>query len=211
MKIITVVGARPQFVKASVVSSALARHSRVSEAIVHTGQHHEMSMSGVFFEELKIPKPVINLGVSGLAHGAMTGRMLEAIELVLHDLRPDLMVVYGDTNSTLAGALAAAKIGVPIVHVEAGLRSFNRRMPEEINRIVTDHLSSVLFAPTEAAVANLKREGIDGWSVRLVGDVMYDAALRFSDEQRLPSAILDSAPGEFALGRVSTTANRAWY
>jgi len=181
MKVLTIVGARPQFIKAATVSHALAGSEGVEERIVHTGQHYDESLSAVFFSELGIPEPAYNLGIGSLPHGAQTGRMLEGIETVILSERPDWVLVYGDTNSTLAGALAAAKLHVPVAHVEAGLRSFNRRMPEEINRILTDHASTLLFTPTETADANLEREGFSAGSVYRVGDVMYDAALRFGE------------------------------
>jgi len=180
MKVITVVGARPQFIKAAAVSSALSQVGLIKERILHTGQHFDDNMSNVFFRELRIPAPDWNLGISGGSHGAMTGAQIAGIESVLEKERPDAVLLYGDTNSTLAGALAAAKLHIPVAHVEAGLRSFNRRMPEEINRVLTDHVSQWLFAPTEAAVHNLAREGISGPQVHDVGDVMYDAALHFS-------------------------------
>lgn len=179
MKILTVLGARPQFVKASAFSNAVKQYnlnqsnSFIEEIIVHTGQHFDTLMSEVFFTELDLPKPTYNLGISGISHGAMTGRMLEEIEKILIKTTPDVLLIYGDTNSTLAGALAASKIHIPIAHVEAGLRSFNNRMPEEINRIIADRLSSHLFCPTELAVKNLSAEGIvEG--VTLTGDVMLD-------------------------------------
>lgn len=176
-KIVTIVGARPQFVKAAVVSRAFKEHGNVSESIIHTGQHFDANMSDIFFEEMHIPTPDYHLGIDSLSHGAMTGRMLEAIEIVLLDKRPDALLVYGDTNSTLAGALAAKKIHIPVVHVESGLRSYNMDMPEEINRILTDRISDWLFCPTQTAVDNLLKEGyasIDT-KIELVGDVMYDA------------------------------------
>jgi UDP-GlcNAc3NAcA epimerase len=179
MKIVTIVGARPQFIKAAVVSVALARCS-VLERIVHTGQHYDERMSKVFFDELGIPRPGYNLAVGSGSHGAQTGVMLAKIEEVLLAEQPDFVLVYGDTNSTLAGSLAAAKLHRPVAHVEAGLRSFNRRMPEEINRVVTDHVSDLLFCPTEEAVRNLRSEGITQ-GVSLVGDVMYDCAMTFAD------------------------------
>jgi UDP-GlcNAc3NAcA epimerase len=181
MKIVTVVGARPQFIKAAAVSRALLarRDAGLSEVLVHTGQHYDKMMSDVFFDELGIRAPAYNLAIAGGGHGAMTGRMLEALERVFVDERPDWVLIYGDTNSTLAAALAASKLHIPIAHVEAGLRSFNMRMPEEVNRIVADRLSTLLLCPTETAVGNLQREGVtDG--VHLVGDVMYDVALHFA-------------------------------
>jgi UDP-GlcNAc3NAcA epimerase len=180
MNIITVVGARPQFIKAVALSAVFRQIHGVQECLLHTGQHFDDNMSDVFFRELGIPAPHWNLGVNGGPHGAMTGAQLEGIEEVLMEERPDVVLVYGDTNSTLAGALAAAKLHIPVAHVEAGLRSFNRRMPEEVNRILTDHVSHWLFAPTQAAVLNLQREGIVGPEVHRVGDVMYDAALHFA-------------------------------
>lgn len=177
-KILTVIGARPQFIKASVVSKALAR-TGMEEVLIHTGQHFDANMSDVFFSELSMPAPRYNLGVHGGGHGAMTGQMLEAIEKVIVNERPDALLVYGDTNSTLAGALAAAKLHIPVAHVEAGLRSFNMRMPEEINRILTDRISTWLFTPTEAAVQHLRSEGFAPGQIVPVGDVMYDVALHF--------------------------------
>ncbi len=181
MKIASVVGARPQFIKAAVVSAAL-KEAGLAEVMIHTGQHYDYEMSALFFEQLGIPEPAYNLNVGSDSHGAQTARILEGVESVLLSDPADLLLVYGDTNSTLAGALAAAKLHVPVAHVEAGLRSFNRRMPEEINRVLTDHLSELLFVPTALAVENLKREGIDGGSkVHLTGDVMFDAVLRFRE------------------------------
>jgi UDP-GlcNAc3NAcA epimerase len=175
-KIVTVVGARPQFIKAATVSRAIRETHDVGETMVHTGQHFDADMSDVFFEELDIPEPKYRLNINGGGHGEMTGRMLEAIEPVLIAEKPDWVVVYGDTNSTLAGALAAAKLHIPIAHVEAGLRSYNRRMPEEINRVLTDHLSALHLCPTTAAVKNLAKEGVSE-GVHQIGDVMYDATL----------------------------------
>lgn len=182
MKVVTIVGARPQFIKAAAVSRVFRDNSAVDEVLVHTGQHFDADMSDVFFEQLEIPAPKHNLGISGVGHGAMTGRMMEKIETVLLDEKPDMLLVYGDTNSTLAGSLAATKISIPVAHVEAGLRSFNRSMPEEINRVLTDHMSNYLFCPTSDAVNNLSSEGITGESVVLVGDVMLDAANYFSEK-----------------------------
>ncbi|MDG6348294.1 UDP-N-acetylglucosamine 2-epimerase (non-hydrolyzing) [Luteimonas sp. 8-5] len=183
----TVVGARPQFVKAAAVSRALARTGGFDEIMVHTGQHYDDNMSSIFFEEMEIPRPRYNLGIGGGGHGAMTGRQLEQLERVILEQHPDLVLVYGDTNSTLAGALAAAKLHVPIAHVEAGLRSYNRRMPEEINRVLTDHLSDILFAPTETARQNLRLEGITHEGIHVVGDVMYDATIFYRERAREPS------------------------
>ncbi len=200
-KIITVVGARPQFIKAAAVSRALRKAHGIRELIVHTGQHFDDAMSAVFFRELSIPEPAYNLDIHGGGHGAMTGRMLAAIEEVLAAEKPDLALVYGDTNSTLAGALAAAKLNIPVAHVEAGLRSFNRRMPEEINRIVADHASALLFCPTRASVENLAAEGIVK-GVHHVGDVMFDATLFVRDAAMKDSAILERlglVPGDYAL------------
>ncbi len=189
LKIITVLGARPQFIKAAPVSRAL-EEAGLQESILHTGQHFDANMSDVFFDELGIPKPKFHLGVNGGSHGVMTGRMLEGIEKVLLEHKPDAVLVYGDTNSTLAGALAASKLLIPVVHVEAGLRSFNMKMPEEQNRILTDHISSLLLAPTQLAVENLLREGIQGSKVSLTGDVMFDAALYYGDRAETSSRIL---------------------
>lgn len=161
MKLVTIVGARPQFIKAATVSRVIATRDDVNEVLVHTEQHYEANMSDIFFDELDIPRPDYNLGIRGGSHGVMTGRQLEAIERVLLDEKPDWVLVYGDTNSTLAGALAAAKVHILVAHVEAGLRSFNRFMPEEIDRVLTDHVSELLFTPTEMAVTNLVREGIE--------------------------------------------------
>lgn len=175
MKIATILGARPQFIKAAPVSRAL-RECGHHEFLIHTGQHYDYLMSKVFFEELGIPEPAINLGVGSGSHGYQTGQMLLGIEELIKKQKPDWVLVYGDTNSTVAGALAAVKLHVPVAHVEAGLRSFNRRMPEEINRVLTDHISDLLFCPTQTAVENLRNEGINR-GVHLIGDVMYDSVL----------------------------------
>ena len=229
LKMITIIGARPQFVKAAVVSRAIAAHNRrrpseaLEELIVHTGQHFDPNMSDVFFEQMQIPKPDFQLGVKELSHGAMTGRMLEKIESVLVAEKPDLVLVYGDTNSTLAGALAAVKLHIPAAHVEAGLRSFNMRMPEEVNRVLTDHVSSLLFCPTTTALANLKAEGLGriGSSpvvagdkgaalfgrppqVFDVGDVMMDAALFYQQYAAEPEFAL---PDSFVLATVHRPEN----
>jgi len=177
-KILTIVGARPQFIKAAMLSKALRSLDQFNEVIVHTGQHYDHGMSNIFFEQLGIPKPCYSLGVAGGGHGEMTGRMLCALEPVMIKEAPDLVLVYGDTNSTVAGTLTASKLHIPIAHIEAGLRSFNRRMPEEINRVLTDHMSELLYCPTESAVQNLKVEGIER-GIHLVGDIMYDAALHY--------------------------------
>jgi UDP-GlcNAc3NAcA epimerase len=203
-----VVGARPQFIKAAVVSSALRYMPGVKEVLIHTGQHYDANMSAVFFEELEIPRVDYHLDVGSKSHGAQTGRMLEEIEKVLVDEKPDWVLVFGDTNSTLAGALAATKLRIPVAHIEAGLRSFNRGMPEEINRVLTDHTSNLLFAPTEAALENLRREGIIGNGVRLVGDVMYDAALYYGAKAEQESGILRRL-GLEAKGYVLATIHRA--
>lgn len=189
MKIATIVGARPQFIKAAPVSRALV-DAGVNELMIHTGQHYDSGMSDVFFEELGIPRPAWHLGISGGGHGAMTGAMLQALEPVLQDERPAWVLVYGDTNSTLAGALAAAKLQIPVAHVEAGLRSFNRRMPEEHNRVVVDHLSDLLFTPTDAATARLREEGIPAGWIWQVGDVMFDAALYYAERAAERSDVL---------------------
>lgn len=188
MKILTVVGARPQFIKAATISRVIESMSDVEEIIVHTGQHFDKNMSDVFFEEMKIPRPDYNLAIASLSHGAMTGRMLEAIETIILDERPDWVLVYGDTNSTLAGALAASKLRVKVAHVEAGLRSFNMNMPEEQNRILTDRISTVLFCPTQTAVNNLNNEGYEQFDIDVVnvGDVMFDAANFYSGYARKP-------------------------
>lgn len=181
MKIVTIVGARPQFIKAAAVSRAFQHFEDITEKIVHTGQHYDHNMSRIFFEEMQIPEPAYNLEVGSGSHGKQTGLMLERIEKVLLDEHPDILLIYGDTNSTLAGALAAGKLHIPVAHVEAGLRSFNRLMPEEINRVLSDHVSDYLFCPTQTAVDNLKGEGIEK-GVHLVGDVMYDCALFYAEK-----------------------------
>ena len=203
MKIITVLGARPQFIKAAAISRAIQAEfqGQIEEHIVHTGQHFDDNMSQVFFDELQIPAPKHHFAISGGSHGSMTGKMLEAIETVLLAERPDWVLIYGDTNSTLAGALAAAKLHIPVAHVEAGLRSFNMRMPEEINRIVADRVSSLLFCPTQIAVDNLNNEGLRH-GVHNVGDVMYDVALYFRDRALRQSNVLSKLklqPKGFAL------------
>ncbi|MGE0023287.1 MAG: non-hydrolyzing UDP-N-acetylglucosamine 2-epimerase [Hyphomicrobium sp.] len=202
--IVSILGARPQFVKAAAVSRALVERG-LEEKIVHTGQHFDDNMSDVFFRELGIPAPALNLGIGGGTHGQNTGRMLEAIEGVLVAFKADLVLVYGDTDSTLAGALAASKLHIPVAHVEAGLRSFNRRMPEEVNRVVTDHVSDLLFAPTETAMVNLAREGIKG--CHLVGDVMFDVALHYATQVEARPAPIEGLPAGFALATVHRASN----
>ncbi|HIU64259.1 MAG TPA: UDP-N-acetylglucosamine 2-epimerase (non-hydrolyzing) [Candidatus Avacidaminococcus intestinavium] len=188
MKIITVVGARPQFIKASVVSKAIQEIGGITEIIVHTGQHFDENMSEVFFNDLAIPRPKYKLDVNGGNHGDMTGRMLIEIEKVLLKEKPDLVLVYGDTNSTLAGALAAAKLHIPVAHVEAGVRDFDMRIPEEVNRILTDQVSSILFCPTDTAIENLQREGFAHKPAKVFqfGDVMQDSAELFSQRAISP-------------------------
>jgi|GEM_PF-10484 len=210
MKVVTVVGARPQFIKAVVVSKALAEQGNIVEVLVHTGQHFDKNMSDVFFAELGILPPAYNLGIGGKPHGAMTGEQLIEIERVLLQEKPDWVLVYGDTNSTLAGALAAAKLHIPVAHVEAGLRSFNRSMPEEINRVMTDHVSDLLFAPTVLAMRNLALEGIPPRRCFQVGDVMLDAARFFGELASQRSSILESLQlkaGSFILATVHRAEN----
>ncbi len=191
MKILTIIGARPQFVKAATISRAISKTERVEEVIVHTGQHFDANMSDIFFTEMDIPFPRYNLDIHSLGHGGMTGRMLEAIENIILDETPDVVLVYGDTNSTLAGALAARKLHVKVGHVEAGLRSFNMNMPEEINRILTDRISDFLYCPTENAVINLVAEGFDKFGCEMIraGDVMYDAALYYAQFSKEKSGL----------------------
>jgi UDP-GlcNAc3NAcA epimerase len=206
--ILSVVGARPQFIKAAPVSRAIAAEG-LAETLVHTGQHFDASMSDIFFEELSIPKPAYNLEVNSLGHGAMTGRMLERLEEVFLEEKPDLVLVYGDTNSTAAGALAAAKLNIPVAHVEAGLRSFNRRMPEEINRVLADHLSEILLCPTATAIANLAAEGITK-GVHAVGDVMFDTTLAAIARAEERSKILERLalkPGRYAVATMHRAEN----
>lgn len=179
-RILSIVGARPQFIKAAAVSRVLRSQNDMDEILVHTGQHYDKNMSTIFFDELDIPEPDYNLGVGSGSHGTQTARMLETIERVVEGENPTAVLIYGDTNSTLAGAVVSAKLNIPIAHVEAGLRSFNRSMPEEVNRVLADHASDILFAPTDVAMRNLDREGLADRAHR-VGDVMYDAALFYAD------------------------------
>jgi len=209
MKIASVVGARPQFIKAAPVCRALRRSGFHAEILIHTGQHYDPSMSDVFFKELDIPAPDHHLGIGSASHGEQTGAMLAAVERILLAERPDAVLVYGDTNSTLAGALAAAKLSIPTAHVEAGLRSFNRRMPEEINRVVADHLAALLFCPSENAAANLAREGITA-GVHVVGDVMADALESVGARAAARSTILERLglrPGGFLLATIHRAEN----
>ena len=189
MKILTILGARPQFIKAGSVSREIARHREIEEIIVHTGQHYDANMSDIFFEEMKIAKPNYFLGIGGKSHGAMTGQMIEKIEEVCLKEKPDWVMVYGDTNSTLAGAIVASKLHIKLAHIEAGLRSFNMKMPEEVNRILTDRISQILFCPTDTAVENLKNEGYDHFDVKVVksGDVMQDGAMFYKELAVKPS------------------------
>lgn len=206
-KVLTVLGARPQFIKASVVSHAIASTSGLAEVMLHTGQHYDANMSEVFFDELGMSKPDYFLDIHGGNHGAMTGRMLEAVEQVLLQEQPDVVLVYGDTNSTLAGALAAAKLDIPVAHVEAGLRSFNMKMPEEINRILTDRISRWLFTPTQTASANLLREGYAQSSITEVGDVMYDVAIHHGSRVQAGTGLM-AALGLSEKGYVLATIHR---
>lgn len=193
ISIVTIIGARPQFIKASSISREIAKHPDIKETIVHTGQHYDLNMSDIFFEEMNIPKPYYNLSIGNLSHGAMTGRMVEKIEEILLKESPDWVLVYGDTNSTLAGALSASKLQIKIAHIEAGLRSFNMKMPEEINRILTDRISTLLFCPTDTAINNLKKEGFYNFGCKIVksGDVMQDGALYYRKLARKPASLVN--------------------
>jgi len=189
MKIVTILGARPQFIKAGSVSREIAKHNEIEEVIVHTGQHYDANMSDVFFDEMQIPKPNYFLGIGGKSHGAMTGQMIEKIEEVCLKEKPDWVMVYGDTNSTLAGAIVASKLHIKLAHIEAGLRSFNMNMPEEVNRILTDRVSNILFCPTDTAIQNLENEGYKNLDCKIVksGDVMQDGAMFYKDLAVKPS------------------------
>lgn len=207
MKCVSIVGARPQFIKASPLTIALRKQN--DEVLVHTGQHYDHGMSDVFFEDLGIPTPEYHLGVGSGSHGVQTGAILKAVEEVLQKERPDLVIVYGDTNSTLAAALAAAKLHIPVAHVEAGLRSFNRAMPEEINRVMTDHLSTWLFAPSTVSRDNLRREGIET-GVHVVGDIMYDALLLHRESAERRSSVLtrlDLSPRSYYVATIHRAEN----
>jgi UDP-GlcNAc3NAcA epimerase len=205
-KIVTIIGARPQFIKAAIVSKTIIEHGYLEEIIVHTGQHFDPNMSDIFFSQMKIPRPKYNLNINSLSHGAMTGKMLEEIEKILINEKPDWVLVYGDTNSTLAGALAAKKLKIKVAHVEAGLRSFNIEMPEEINRILTDRIGDLLLCPTDIAIKNLKNEGYDNMDIKVVktGDVMHDAAIFFSDFAEQP---FFDIPKKFALATIHRAEN----
>ena len=212
IKIVTILGARPQFVKAAVLSRIIAKHKKIEEVIVHTGQHFDANMSDIFFEEMEIPKPKYNLDINGLTHGAMTGQMLEKIEKLLLDEKPVAVIVYGDTNSTLAGALAAKKLNIKVVHVEAGLRSFNMKMPEEINRIITDRISDLLLCPTDTSIDNLNHEGFSNETSRVVkcGDIMKDAVDFYGKMTIKKSSILNSMSlhdNEFVLATIHRQEN----
>lgn len=189
MKILTILGARPQFIKAGSVSREIAKHKEIEEIIVHTGQHYDANMSDIFFDEMKIPKPNYFLGIGGKSHGAMTGQMIEKIEEVGLKEKPDWIMVYGDTNSTLAGAIVASKLHIKLAHIEAGLRSFNMKMPEEVNRILTDRVSNILFCPTDTAIENLKNEGYEHLDCKIIksGDVMQDGAIFYKSLAVKPS------------------------
>lgn len=191
IKILTILGARPQFIKASSVSREIAKYDEIKEVIVHTGQHYDANMSDVFFDEMHIPKPDYFLGIGGKSHGAMTGQMIEKIEEVALKEKPDWMLVYGDTNSTLSGAIVASKLHIKLAHIEAGLRSFNMNMPEEVNRILTDRVSSILFCPTDTAIDNLKVEGYDKFNCKIIksGDVMQDGAMFYKEFAKIPSLL----------------------
>jgi len=211
-KIVTILGARPQFVKAAVLSRIISKYNTVEEVIVHTGQHYDANMSDIFFSEMEIPKPKYNLSIHGLSHGAMTGQMLEKIEAILVVEKPELVVVYGDTNSTLAGALAAKKRHMKVVHIEAGLRSFNMKMPEEINRILTDRISDLLLCPTDTAIENLQLEGFENMPSKIVkcGDIMKDAVefySEFSSEKSNIMAALNLKKDEFVLATIHRQEN----
>lgn len=193
-KIVTILGARPQFVKAAVLSRVILAHNEVEEVIVHTGQHYDANMSAVFFSEMEIPKPAYNLQINGLNHGAMTGQMMEKLESILLDEKPDAVVIFGDTNSTIAGALTAKKLHIKVIHIEAGLRSFNLEMPEEINRILTDRISDLVLCPTVTAVLNLKAEGFENLPIKVIksGDIMKDAVAYYSQNSSKRSNIIQT-------------------
>ncbi|MCF6214516.1 MAG: UDP-N-acetylglucosamine 2-epimerase (non-hydrolyzing) [Flavobacteriaceae bacterium] len=211
-KILSILGARPQFVKAAVLSRIITEKQEFEEVIVHTGQHYDANMSAVFFEDMQIPKPKYNLNINGLSHGAMTGQMLEKIEAILQVENPDAVVVYGDTNSTLAGALAAKKLHIKVIHIEAGLRSFNMKMPEEINRIITDRIADLLLCPTQKAMDNLKKEGFERMDINyvLTGDIMKEAVAFYSTMVAKKATVLQQnqlASGDFVLATIHRPEN----
>ena len=211
-KIVTILGARPQFVKAAVLSRVILKHNKLEEVIVHTGQHFDANMSAVFFSEMEIPKPKYNLDINGLGHGAMTGQMLEEIEKILLIEKPDSVVIFGDTNSTIAGALAAKKLQIKVIHIEAGLRSFNMKMPEEVNRILTDRISDLLLCPTDTAISNLEKEGFLNLPIKIEksGDIMKDAVHYYSQFSQQKSTILkdlDLKENEFVLATIHRQEN----
>lgn len=211
-KIVTILGARPQFVKAAVLSRIITFHNEIEEVIVHTGQHYDTNMSAVFFDEMEIPEPKYNLAINGLNHGAMTGQMLEKIENVLLKEKPNAVVIYGDTNSTIAGALAAKKLDIKVIHIEAGLRSFNMKMPEEINRILTDRISDLLLCPTDTAITNLNIEGFKNLPIKIVksGDIMKDAVHYYSQTSAQKSTVikrLNLIHNEFVLATIHRQEN----
>ena len=191
IKILTILGARPQFIKAGSISREIAKYKEIEEIIVHTGQHYDANMSDIFFDEMQIPKPNYFLGIGGKSHGAMTGQMIEKIEEVALKENPDWIMVYGDTNSTLAGAIVASKLHIKLAHIEAGLRSFNMKMPEEVNRILTDRVSNILFCPTDTAIQNLKNEGYENLDCKIVksGDVMQDGAMFYRHLAKMPKEV----------------------
>lgn len=207
MKILTVLGARPQFIKAAAFSRALDQLDNIEEIIIHTGQHYDQNMSDIFFEEMNIPKPKYLLQTGGKTHGAMTGQQLEQIESIFLNEKPDLVLVYGDTNSTLAGALAAAKLHIPVAHVEAGLRSFNKKMPEEINRILTDQLSDYLFVPSLLAKKKLLNEGVNSDKIFIVGDIMCDVSLYYKEKMVKPKWFDDLKLDKFILCTIHRAEN----
>lgn len=211
-KIVTILGARPQFVKAAILSRVIKNHHEIEEIIIHTGQHYDTNMSAIFFEEMEIPKPKYNLAINGLGHAAMTGQMLEKIEKVLIDEKPIAVVIFGDTNSTIAGALAAKKLDIKVIHIEAGLRSFNMKMPEEINRILTDRISDLLLCPTDTAIENLENEGFKNLPIKVVksGDIMKDAVLYYgksSKEKALYYQSLNLKNNNFVLATIHRQEN----
>jgi len=213
IKILTIIGARPQIIKAATLSRTIKSTygSIIEEIVVHTGQHYDENMSGVFFNQMSIPKPKYNLGFGGLRQSAMTGKMMEGLEEICLKENPDWVLVYGDTNSTLAGALVASKLGLKLAHVEAGLRSYNMKMPEEVNRILTDRVSNLLFCPTKSAVKNLESEGFKNFSnakIRNVGDIMYEGAIYYSKKSKKPQELNNMCFGDFVLATIHRAETR---